>query len=228
MKKSSWYIKVVIKGFLAIVFILVFIFGLAGRWDYWQGWMFSMACIVLYLVSIYLFREKLDLGKERLKPGPGMKWWDKLYFILTTPLYIVLIVIAPLDAGRFLWTKSLPLSVYIVGFLMFLLAMLMAQWAKYVNKFFSSVVRIQKDRKQTVVQSGPYQYIRHPGYLGGVFLGFGISLALGSLHGLIPAFLLAVLIIMRTFLEDRCLYKELAGYKEYTKKVKYRLVPGIW
>jgi protein-S-isoprenylcysteine O-methyltransferase Ste14 len=98
----------------------------------------------------------------------------------------------------------------------------------YINKFFSSVVRIQKDRGHKVIQDGPYKYVRHPGYVGIFFLAPAVPLILGSIWGLIPSGLFIIAIIIRTYLEDKTLHKELEGYKEYAKKVKYRLIPGIW
>jgi protein-S-isoprenylcysteine O-methyltransferase Ste14 len=101
-------------------------------------------------------------------------------------------------------------------------------WAMWTNNFFSSRVRIQTDRGQYVVQEGPYSFVRHPGYLGVLFWQPSIPLSLGSLWGLIPACLAVISIIIRTYLEDRMLQKELPGYSDYTRKVRYRLIRGIW
>jgi protein-S-isoprenylcysteine O-methyltransferase Ste14 len=98
----------------------------------------------------------------------------------------------------------------------------------WTNNFFSRVVRIQTDRGHYVVQDGPYRFVRHPGYLAGCFSLLSMPLALGSLWGLIPATLAVLLIIIRTYLEDATLQNELTGYHQYAKKVKYRLLPGIW
>ena len=94
--------------------------------------------------------------------------------------------------------------------------------------FFSSVVRLQNDRGQEVVQQGPYRMIRHPGYVAGSLMAISISLVLGSLWGLIPAGAVLILLIIRTYLEDTTLQRELPGYSDYARKVKYRLIPGIW
>ncbi|MFH1408668.1 MAG: isoprenylcysteine carboxylmethyltransferase family protein, partial [Nanoarchaeota archaeon] len=101
-------------------------------------------------------------------------------------------------------------------------------WAEYTNSYFSSVVRIQKDRGQKVCQEGPYKYIRHPGYVGANLLWPSMGLIFGSAWSLIPSGILFVLTIVRTSLEDKTLQKELKGYKAYAKKVKYRLLPGVW
>jgi protein-S-isoprenylcysteine O-methyltransferase Ste14 len=98
----------------------------------------------------------------------------------------------------------------------------------WVNNWFSSTVRIQMDRDQHVVQDGPYRYVRHPGYVGGILMAVSASLILGSLWALIPASIVVLLLVIRTYLEDTTLQKELPGYADYTKKVRYRLVPGLW
>ena len=96
----------------------------------------------------------------------------------------------------------------------------------WVNRFYSSVVRIQTG--QEVVQDGPYRFVRHPGYVGGILMAISSSLIFGSLWALIPAGIVVILLIIRTHLEDITLQKELQGYIDYTKKIRYRLLPGIW
>lgn len=205
------------------------IFILAGRITYWQGWLYGGTSFLILLISSILFANKTDLIKERLKPGPGTKWWDKILFYgLYIPLNFAIIIIASLDAGRFRWTMQLPVSVYIISYVVHLLSHFIHLWAQWINPFFSSVVRIQMDRGHKVVQNGPYCFVRHPGYVGGILLGVSTSLVLGSLWALIPAGAVVILLIVRTYLEDITLQKELPGYADYTKKVKYRLLPGIW
>jgi protein-S-isoprenylcysteine O-methyltransferase Ste14 len=101
-------------------------------------------------------------------------------------------------------------------------------WAQVVNRFFEPSVRIQTDRGHTVIDSGPYAFVRHPGYIGACLLFVGIALALGSSWSLIPAGLTCAMLILRTRWEDQTLQAELAGYEEYTKKVRFRLIPGVW
>ena len=175
-----------------------------------------------------MFINKTDLARERLKPGPGTKWWDKIFWVFYAPMFFAVFILASLDAGRFRWTAQLPLSVYIIGYIVYLLSQYITLWSMWVNKFFSTTVRIQTDRGQEVVQNGPYRFIRHPGYVGGILLAISSSLILGSLWGLIPAGGVVFLLIIRTYLEDITLQKELQGYSDYALKVKYRLLPGIW
>jgi protein-S-isoprenylcysteine O-methyltransferase Ste14 len=96
------------------------------------------------------------------------------------------------------------------------------------NYYFSTLVRIQIDRDHKVATTGPYELVRHPGYSGFILSSLGVPLILGSLWALIPAFITGILFVIRTILEDRTLYSELEGYKEFSEKTKYRLIPGIW
>ena len=175
-----------------------------------------------------MFINKTDLIEERAKPGPGTKWWDKIFLALYLPMYLGVYLIACLDAGRFGWSPPLPIAVYILGYLVLFLAHYLVMWAMWTNMFFSSTVRIQTDRGHTVVQDGPYRFMRHPGYVGAIVMPACFSLVLGSLWGLIPSGVIAILLIIRTYLEDVTLQRELPGYAEYAGNVKYRLVPRIW
>ena len=97
-----------------------------------------------------------------------MKSWDRVYSAVSTPLYFGSLVLAGLDAGRRHWTPRLPLLLYVGIIVLYCLGQSLMLWAKRANNFFSSVVRIQADRGQTVCCEGPYRYVRHPGYLGGL------------------------------------------------------------
>jgi protein-S-isoprenylcysteine O-methyltransferase Ste14 len=103
-----------------------------------------------------------------------------------------------------------------------------SSWALIENRFFSSVVRIQKERDHQVVSSGPYRWVRHPGYAGALWLYLATPLFLDSVWAFIPAVLLMAVLVIRTRLEDRTLQEELDGYREYAQRVRYRLFPGIW
>jgi protein-S-isoprenylcysteine O-methyltransferase Ste14 len=204
------------------------IFILAGRINYWQGWLFVAGYNSFFLIYLVLFANKKEFIQERAKPGPGTKSWDKFFFPLYLPTSISILVVAALDAGRFSWTAKLPALVYIISYPAIVLSLSLFLWAMRANKFFSSVVRIQTDRGHHVIRSGPYRFIRHPGYLAVIFAFISVAPALGSLWALIPASLTSVLIIIRTYLEDKTLKEELPGYSEYTQDVKFRLLPNIW
>ena len=101
-------------------------------------------------------------------------------------------------------------------------------WAMIVNAYFSTVVRIQRERGHTVCRTGPYRFVRHPGYVGFMLQSLGIPLLLGSWWALLPGFAAIAVMIIRTAFEDRMLQAELPGYQEYVRDVHYRLLPGIW
>jgi len=116
----------------------------------------------------------------------------------------------------------------VIGFILISIGYAFAAWALAENRFFSSVVRIQMDRGHVVCDSGPYRFVRHPGYAGSIVALFGIVLALGSIWTLIPATVASIIAVIRTLLEDHTLQEELPGYPDYARRVRYRLIPGIY
>lgn len=167
------------------------------------------------------------LSHERSSAKKGTKTWD-LYLIFS---YFVLgLGIMPLLAGldaRFGWSLLPDWFIYI-GVTLYVLMFALTQWAMLVNPFFEGTVRIQEDRGHKVVVSGPYRLVRHPGYVGMFWGVLVLPFVLGSLYALIPSFLMMVIMIIRTALEDKMLLRELEGYKDYATTVRYRLFPGIW
>jgi protein-S-isoprenylcysteine O-methyltransferase Ste14 len=137
-------------------------------------------------------------------------------------------VVAGLDVGRLHWSDTVPLWSQIAALLGFALSFALSIWAMMTNNFYSRVVRIQRDRGQYVVTQGPYRFVRHPSYIGSIFSWVCAALVLGSWLALMPAVLIAAMLVVRTALEDRTLQAELDGYREYAQRVRYRLLPGIW
>lgn len=219
--------QVVLKGLVAPVATIALMLLAAGRWDYWQAWVFMGVTMLVLVVNMLTLSRNPDLMSERLAPGEGQKRWDKVYFAITTPLYFLTLVLGGLDA-RFHWSPAFPWWVYALILCVYLLGWGIFQWAKSTNRYFSSVVRLQTDRSQVVCQEGPYKFVRHPGYVGGILFTFLTPLLLGSLWGLIPQGIAVILMFVRTRLEDDTLQRELPGYAEYAQKVKYRLLPGVW
>ncbi len=207
--------------------LIVLLFGLAGRWDYWQAWVY----VVLNAIIVVLMATRLTpdptLTEERLNPKEGVKSWDRVYFALSTPLYFIGIGLAGLDA-RFHWTTGMPAAIYAAALVVYIIGQAIMQWARYTNRFFSSMVRIQTDRGQTVCKTGPYRYVRHPGYTGGMLFEAVTGLVLGSWWACIPQLLAALLLVWRTGMEDKTLQAELPGYSDYAKETRYKLVPGVW
>jgi protein-S-isoprenylcysteine O-methyltransferase Ste14 len=216
---------------LLVVFLSVVLFVAAGTTDWPMAWAYVALTAAVTLGSrILLWRYNPDLITERARSmeAEGAKSWDKpivQFVAIIGPL--LMLVIAGLDV-RFGWRPEIPLALQISAFVLLMLSTFFATWAMLVNRFFSGVVRIQTDRGHTVVSDGPYRFIRHPGYLGGIVADLAGPLALGSAWALIPGGLTTLLIIIRTALEDRTLLEELPGYTEYAQRTRYRLLPGIW
>jgi protein-S-isoprenylcysteine O-methyltransferase Ste14 len=228
-KGRARYLFVVARGFLRFIAILAAMFVLAQRIDYWQLWVWGGANLLVGMVVAISFRTRPDLIEERVKPGPGTKWWDKVFlFAVWLPTLLSLLGVAALDAGRFHWSPPFSPVVYAIGYVFLASGHLLALWAMWTNRFFSAVVRIQTDRGHSVVQEGPYRFVRHPGYVGFFPILIATALTLGSLWALIPAGLGVVLFVIRTALEDATLQRELPGYADYARNVRYRLLPGVW
>jgi len=134
---------------------------------------------------------------------------------------------AALDDGRFHWFH-LAWWGCVLGYALLITGIVGLTWAESVNKFFEPTVRIQTDRGHKVIDTGPYALVRHPGYVSACLIFVGLPLSLGSLWALIPAVLSCLLLVLRTIWEDGTLRQELAGYKEYALRVRYRLLPGVW
>ena len=199
----------------------------AGRWDLWNVWAYAtiyMAGMVAGTIVVY--RTDPTLFQERIRPGPGGK--DPKLRWLAIPVMLAHMVLAGLDMGRLHWSGEVPVVVEVLGLVILAGAMAMSSWAMRVNRFFSSDARIQRDRGHTVVTGGPYQYIRHPGYVGAILMALGSPLALGSYVSGLPMVVVGLLIVRRLLIEERMLLAELEGYTDYAARVHYRLLPGIW
>jgi len=170
-----------------------------------------------------------DLLRERVAPGPGVEREDVVLAILGyLGLYPGLFVVAGLDAVRFGPAIPIPESIQGTAFFVFALGYVFAFWAVLTNPFFATVVRIQDDRGHSVVSSGPYSLVRHPGYAGVLLAHLALPFALGSIWALAPAVVGTILFVARTSREDRMLSERLVGYREYQKRVLWRLLPGVW
>lgn len=200
------------------------IFGSAGRLDLPFIWATLGICIAFLLLA--MFKMDPELKRERLRPGPGGK--DRGMRFALLPVILAQWIIAGLDVGRFHWSDTVPTVVKLAALAGLALSMAWIAWSMHVNRFFSPVVRIQKDRGHHLIDFGPYRYIRHPGYLGSVSACVSATLALGSWWAMVPTAILMGALIRRLLIEDRFLHSQLPGYVEYAERVRYRLLPGIW
>ena len=222
--KSNYLIKQFTGAFL--FFIIIFIS--AGRIDYWQGLIYVIIGLIMFLLNYTVLRIDSELLNERSKPGEGTKKWDKtilkLSFLITISMYIV----AGLDSGRYHWSPNFHWSIYLLGIILTILGQLLFLIAQKQNKFFSSTVRIQTDREHFVCETGLYKIVRHPAYLGSIIQSLGFPLLFGSLWSIIPICVSIILLITRTNLEDKTLKNELKGYLEYSNKTRYKIIPYVW
>lgn len=210
------------------VYVGLFMFLPAGTWAWTKGWLFIGVLLgSVAIIGLYLWRVNPEVVVARSRSHEGTKRWDKILLSFFFPSVYGIVPIAALDDGRFHWFP-LPWWVCAIGYALFFIGMGILTWAEAVNKFFEPTVRIQTERGHKVVDTGPYAIVRHPGYVGGILFPVGMALSLGSLLALIPAGLASALLILRTQWEDQTLQAELAGYKEYSQRVRYKLVPGIW
>ncbi len=218
----------VLGQIISLVAAGVFLFWSAGRVDWWPAWAVIGVWLVWFAaVDAVIFRLSPDLMAERLSPPRDAKAWDRAILSIVRLAELARYILAGLDR-RHGWTDNFPLVAQIVALVVCLLGVALFARAMASNAFFSQVVRIQTDRGHTVAAGGPYRYIRHPGYAATILFELGLSVLLASWWAILAGGLCAILFIVRTALEDRTLRAELTGYEEYARRVRYRLLPGIW
>jgi protein-S-isoprenylcysteine O-methyltransferase Ste14 len=206
-----------IRETLNIVGMGVALFWSAGRVDWWPAW----AALAV------MFRLNTDLLAERLGPRKGAKSWDTAIVSSLGLITLVRYIIAGLDQ-RFGWTGGFPFVAQIVALIVCFLGYALFVWATASNAYFSQIIRIQSERGHVVVTGGPYHHVGHPAYLGAILYELTVPVLLASWWALLVSGLSAILLILRTALEDHTLQTELTGYADYTRRVRYRLLPGIW
>jgi protein-S-isoprenylcysteine O-methyltransferase Ste14 len=221
-------VKLLIKGFVTNLVFSAILFISAGRTDYIQGWIFLSINILGTLMNYFTIHKNSELINERAKPGEGIKSWDKLLLSLSALIYVITIVLAGLDSGRFQWTSNFSWSICLSGVILTLIGQILFLTARSQNTFFSSVVRIQKERGHVVCDTGLYKFVRHPGYLGMIISLTGIPLITTSIWSIFPTLIAIILLLVRTSLEDKTLKNELNGYIEYTRKTRNKLIPLVW
>ncbi len=222
-------IRYIIAMFILLIIQAIILFACSSTIYLPRAWFFLSITFIYYLLStIILYRVNPELINQRGDIKPDAKLWDQF---LMRAHNIMLIFIMPaiigLDVGRFHWS-GISFYYIIPGLVLYITSVILINWAMIVNPHFEATVRIQKDRNHKVITTGPYKIVRHPGYLSGILWSIAVPLIIGSTFGLISGGIAIILLIIRTFLEDKTLYNELDGYSEYVERVKYRLFPGIW
>ncbi len=207
----------------AVVFFLA-----SGRPGWVMAWAYFGVYLGIVVVNVLvLLPRSPDLIAERAQVKADTKGWDRPLAMIVSLGPLVTLLVAGLDV-RLSWSGRLSLALELVALACMALGYGLWGWAMAANRFFSGLVRIQKERGHTVATGGPYRFVRHPGYAGLITYSLATPLLLGSLWGLIPAVMIVCVAIVRTALEDRTLAEELAGYRDYAERVRYRLLPGVW
>ena len=219
--------RVIFASLAFYVFCLLLYFLVAGRIDLPLAWVYFLATAALGLGTVIIADLKSPgFARERLKPAPGEQ--DRLFKPVGSICSFAVLILAGLDVGRFHWSPAAGSRTQLLALLFDLVGLLFVCWGMLENAYFSSAVRLQPDRGQVLVGTGPYAIVRHPGYAGGILYLALNGLALGSWWAGLAAIPMLFLTVRRTALEDKMLQSGLAGYAEYSRCVRYRLVPGIW
>ncbi|SDK58258.1 methyltransferase family protein [Microbulbifer yueqingensis] len=218
---------------LVVVYLLIplTLFICSGDIDWWPAWLYSMLFLGAGIGGRMWAEQRhpgLTCERQNIENFENAKNWDKVLAPLMALSVGPLMAIAAGLDHRFNWSSEFPLWLMVIGFTLISFGYALATWAFAENRFFYSVVLIKPDRGHVVCDSGPYRIARHPGYCGSILAVFGIPLALGSVWALIPAVFAAVIALIRTTLEDQALHEELPGYRDYARRVRYRLIPGIF
>ncbi len=214
---------------LALLVTALVLFGTAGRIDWPMAWAYlGFSALGMSATLAYLVVKDPALLAERFRGFKGTRSWDRLLAPLAAVVApLALLIVAGLDR-RFGWTPPFAPVVPLAAFAALVAGYGLVLRAMACNTFFSASVRIQSERGHRVVDTGPYGVVRHPGYAGAIVADLALALVLGSLWALLPAVIAVALLIVRTVLEDRMLQAELDGYRDYARRVPYRLVPGLW
>jgi len=218
----------IVRETMGVVMLALLLFLAAGTVNWIAGW--AMVIVMAGWVAataIVVIPRYPELLAERMGPKKGAKTWDTALLGLYGVVMMIMWIVAGLDL-RYQWSSGIGPVAQIVTMLIVIIGYGLVVWATGTNAFFSQVVRIQTERGHTVISTGPYQYVRHPAYVGMGLVVLGAPIMLGSWWALIPGVISAALMIVRTSLEDKTLQAELPGYAEYAQHTRYRLIPGIW
>ncbi len=218
----KWWLKNLISLILLGAVLLVS----AGEGTWLMGWIYLSSLLIIVIANSAAMDQQLMVERSQLQEGTK-KWDVPLVSFVAIWGPLLTLVVAGLDR-RFDLSPGMSSELQIAALILVILGGLLGTWSMASNKFFSATVRIQSDRNHQVITRGPYRLIRHPGYAGAITSMIMTPIALGSWFGLIPGILISCGYVLRTLLEDKVLQEELDGYRDYTRKVRYRLVPWIW
>jgi protein-S-isoprenylcysteine O-methyltransferase Ste14 len=214
-----------LEAIALLAFLGTCLFASAGRISWGAAWLY-LAIFAAFTAATFLLVQP-ELIRERAAPAGDSDRTDALLASAGfLGLYPGTLIAAGLDAGR--QGPAVPVLVQGIAFIVFTSGYAFALWGMRVNPFFSTFIRIQSERGHAVIRSGPYAWVRHPGYAGAIVSHLALPLALGSTWALVPALLGSLLFVVRAAREDRVLAERLPGYREYQARVRWRLAPGVW
>jgi protein-S-isoprenylcysteine O-methyltransferase Ste14 len=222
-------VKGAIRLVASTIVLAALLFAAAGTVAWPAAWAYlAIVTAGLTVYAVVIARLHPDLVEERMHPPAGAKSWDRpLAAIVGVVAPILLLLLCGLDR-RFGWSGATPAWAQAIGLLAVAAGMALTDWAVAANRFFSALVRIQRDRGHRVIDTGPYRFVRHPGYAGAMIYMIGMTFALDSRAALIAASAICLTLGVRTALEDATLRRELEGYAAYAQRVRFRLFPGVW
>ena len=223
--------RFIFGSLITVLFCPAVILFLSGDWFWPEGWIFGLwfdAMVLSNYAYMYWYDPALLAERSKAPGSDNQKTWDKYLVIGIYLIAIAWLVIMPLDAKRFGWSPCFPVWLKVVGGVILLPSLYLIFKATVENTYLSTLVRIQTDRHQRVISRGVYGFVRHPLYLGCLLMMIGAPLLLGSLCGFIIGSLGIMVIAGRIMGEEKMLVNELKGYKDYKRKVKYRLIPHVW
>lgn len=215
---------------IAFVVVLqgVVVFGAAGTLDWSWAWvLLAIYVLTIAINATFLMRTSPEVVAERGRPAEFKRWDAVVSGGWALCQYLGIPLVAGLDL-RWGWTGNVDAVAHVAGAVVLIAGFALFSWSMITNAYFSTAARIQGDRGQTVCRTGPYRFVRHPGYVGAILQSIGVGVLLGSAWSLLPALGAIVFITARTALEDRMLHAELAGYDDYARDVRFRLIPGVW
>lgn len=235
MKKQGLLSNPIVIWFRLVIRMSLFALALlwpAGTWFWWEAWVIVALWAVFGVVMTqFLIHRDPALLAERLRLVPiheDQKTWDKVIMAVFFIAGIALYIVPGFDVVRFGWSEPLPLWMRTIAIAIHVPCFFLLAWIMRENTYLAQVVKIDIERGHHVITTGPYSYVRHPMYTVSIVLLFAVPVALGSRYALLLTAFLTLLLIVRSYLEDRSLHEELEGYAEYAKQTPYRLIPGIW
>ena len=228
--QTQHVIRAVIGFTLYLFFVPALLFISAGTVKWPMAWVYVVLLLASTIGSrLIVLKRNPDTLRERARftASEGTKSWDRILFAISGLFGVATMIVAGLD-HRLDWSTIIPGMGQYLAALVIAGGYSVAAWAMVVNRYFSAVSRIQQDRGQVVVTTGPYRIVRHPAYAGALVASLALPIMLDAIWALVPALVMVVALIIRTGLEDRMLRGELDGYESYTEETPYRLIPGLW